>query len=242
MRSKLLPILFLICVLAACGNSSNQGQVVQSSTCQSTIPVGQTTTSDVTSSQPVVPQHMQMGPHMKMTSYRPVTSGDMARMEAIVQNAHMCFDKYRDYKRAIQDGYQIFAPHVPQDIYHFANVRNFSEAQTTFDLAHPSALLYKKEGNGYQFVGVMYSAPANFTEEQLNKRVPLSAAPWHLHVNICLPAGDTEQGQTLFAANSQFGLDGTITTAAQCSHVGGTFYDSMYGWMVHVPLFGQVGN
>jgi len=182
---------------------------------------------------------MNMGPHMKMTSFRPVEQADMARIEAIVQNAHVCFDKYKDYRLALQDGYQIFAPNVPQDIYHFASVRNFSAAQTTFDLAHPSALLYKKVGNGYQFVGVMYSAPADITEDQLNARIPLSVAPWHLHVNICLPAGDA--GQTLFNANSLFGLAGTITTKAQCSKVGGTFYASMYGWMVHIPLFGSVG-
>jgi len=77
MRTKLLPMLFvLIFVLAACG--SNQGQaspqaVTQAPTCQSTIPVGQTASSSgTTSAQPVVPGHMQMGPHMRMTSYRQI--------------------------------------------------------------------------------------------------------------------------------------------------------------------------
>ncbi len=128
---------------------------------------------------------------------------------------------------------------MPQDIYHFANVQSFVEAQTTFDLAHPSALLYAKSGDGYKFAGVMYSAPADASEGQLNARIPLSVAPWHLHVNFCLPAGNA--GQTLFDANSLFGLTGTITTRAQCMKVGGTFYASMYGWMVHIPLFGSVG-
>jgi hypothetical protein len=244
MRTKLLPMLLvLIFVLAACG--SNQGQaspqaVTQAPTCQSTIPVGQTASfSGTTSAQPVVPGHMQMGPHMRMTSYRPVTPADIARIEAIVQNAHVCFDKYKDYHLALKDGYRIFAPTVPQSIYHFANVQNFSEAQTTLNLAHPSALLYTKSGDGYQFAGVMYSAPTNATEDQLNARIPLSVAPWHLHVSICLPAGNA--GQTLFDANSLFGLTGTITTGAQCAKVGGTFYTSMYGWMVHIPLFGSVG-
>jgi len=182
---------------------------------------------------------MNMGPHMKMTPYQPITTSDVTRMNAIVKNAHVCFDKYQDYHLALQDGYQIFAPNISQDIYHFANVQSFVEAQTTFDLAHPSALLYKKVADGYQFVGVMYSAPANVTTEQLNQRIPLSIVPWHLHVNFCLPAGDTKQ--TLFNANSLFGLTGTITTQAQCSKVGGTFYPSMYGWMVHIPLFGSVG-
>lgn len=244
MRGKLLPmLLLLILALAACGSNQSQNQtssqaVAKAATCQSSIPPGSSSASNVTS-QLVAPRHMDMGPHMKMTSYRPVAQADMARIEAIVQNAHACFDKYKDYHLALQNGYQIFAPNVPQDIYHFASVQNFSEAQTTFDLAHPSALLYKKVSDGYQFVGVMYSAPADITEDQLHARIPLSVAPWHLHVNICLPAGDT--GQTLFNANSLFGLTGTITTQAQCSKVGGTFYASMYGWMVHIPLFGSVG-
>ncbi len=243
MRTKLLSMLvLLIFALAACGSIQSQNQtssqvVAKAVTCQSSIPLGSNPVSNATS-QLVAPRHMNMGPHMKMTSFRPVTQADMAHIEAIVQNAHTCFDKYKDYHLALQNGYQIFAPNVPQDTYHFANVQNFSEAQTTLDLAHPTALLYNKVGDGYQFVGVMYSAPANATEDQLNERVPLSVAPWHLHVNICLPAGDT--GQTLFNANSLFGITGTITTKAQCSKVSGTFYASMYGWMVHIPLFGSV--
>jgi hypothetical protein len=242
MRTKLLPILlFLVLVLAACGSNQSQDQVssqqaVKAPICQSTIPIASGTTAS-TSTQ-LTNRQMNMGPHMKMTSYRPVASSDIARMNAIVQNAHVCFDRYKDYHLALRDGYQIFAPDVPQDIYHFASVQNFSQAQTTFDLAHPSALLYKKVSHGYQFVGVMYSAPASATEDQLNQRVPLSIAPWHLHVNFCLPAGD--MGQTLFHANSLFGLTGTIATQAQCSKLGGSFYQSMYGWMVHIPLFGSV--
>lgn len=244
MRMKLtLLCLFLMLALAACGSNQDQNQtssqaVAKAPLCQSTIPLAPGTTASI-STQSVATRHMDMGPHMKMTSYHPVASSDLARMNAIVQNAHVCFDKYKDYRLALQDGYQIFTPNVPQDIYHFASPQNFSEAQSTFDLAHPSALLYKKVGDGYQFVGVMYSAPASATEDQLNQRVPLSVAPWHLHVNFCLPAGDTEQ--TLFNANSLFGLTGTIATQVQCSKLGGTFYSSMYGWMVHIPLFGSVG-
>jgi hypothetical protein len=244
MRIKLLPpCMLLMLVLAACGSNQSQQRsstqaVAKAPVCQSNLHVVAGTTAS-TSSQVAASRHMNMGPHMQMTPYQPITTSDITRMKAIVQNAHVCFDKYQDYHLALQDGYQIFAGDIPQDIYHFANVQSFVEAQTTFDLAHPSALLYQKVTDGYKFVGVMYSAPANVTAEQLNQRIPISIAPWHLHVNFCLPAGDTEQ--TLFNANSLFGLTGTITTRAQCSKVGGTFYSSMYGWMVHIPLFGSVG-
>jgi hypothetical protein len=244
MRIKLLaPIILLMLVLAACGSNQSQKQnftqaVIKAPVCRSTLPMAAGTTSS-TSSQETASWHMNMGPHMIMTPYQPITTSDITRMKAIVQNAHVCFDKYQDYHLALKDGYRIFALDIPQDIYHFANVQSFAEAQTTFDLAHPSALLYKKVTGGYKFVGVMYSAPANVPVEQLNQRIPISIAPWHLHVNFCLPGGDTEQ--TLFHANSLFGLTGTISTQAQCSQVGGTFYSSMYGWMVHIPLFGSVG-
>jgi hypothetical protein len=244
MRTKLLPpFILLMLVLAACSSNSGQKQsstqtVMKAPACQSTLPIESSTTLN-TSSQVAASQHMNMGPHMKMTPYQPITLSDITRMKAIVQNAHVCFDRYQNYHLALQDGYQIFAPTIPQDVYHFANIQSFAEAQTTFDLAHPSALLYKKVAGGYQFVGVMYSAPANVAAEQLNQRIPLSITPWHLHVNFCLPAGDTEQ--TLFKVNSLFGLNGTISTKAQCSRVGGTYYSSMYGWMVHIPLFGSVG-
>lgn len=244
MRLKLLsPFILLMLILAACGINQSQKQsstqaVMEAPVCQSTLPMALGSIVN-TSSQATASRHMNMGPHMKMTPYQPITSPDVTRMNAIVQNAHMCFDKYQDYHLALKDGYQIFAPHIPQDIYHFANVQSFSEAQTTFDLAHPSALLYQKVADGYKFVGVMYSAPANVSAEQLNQRIPISIAPWHLHVNFCLPAGDTQQ--TLFNANSLFGLTGTISTQSQCSKVAGTFYSSMYGWMVHIPLFGSVG-
>ncbi len=144
---KLSPfLLILLFVLAACGSNAGQTTtisqaIVKAPTCQSTVSVSVANPSATISS---APRHMDMGPHMKMTSYRPVTAGDVARVEAIAQNAHVCFDKYKDYHLALRDGFQIFTPDVAQDIYHFANVRNFSEAQTTFDLAHPSALLYNK--------------------------------------------------------------------------------------------------
>lgn len=241
-------MLILLFGLAACGSNAGQGSAssqavaqaqaqAQASKCQSSVTVAASASSGPVQS---YTHTMNMGPHMRMSANRPVTAEDMARIQAIVANAHVCFDKYRDYHQALHDGYQIFAPDVAQDVYHFANIQNFQQAQTTIDLAHPSALLYRKAGNGWQFVGVMYSAPYNATMDQLNAEIPIGVAPWHLHVNICLPAGDGGE-KTLFGPGSLFGLGGTITTKAQCAQVGGTFYQQMYGWMVHIPLFGSVG-
>jgi len=153
MRIKLLPpFILLILVLTACGSNQSQKQsstqaVMKAPVCQSTLPMASGSTAS-NSSQVTASRHMNMGPHMKMTPYQPIATSDITRMNAIVQNAHVCFDKYQDYHLALQDGYQIFASNIPQDIYHFANVQSFVEAQTTFDLAHPSALLYKKVADG----------------------------------------------------------------------------------------------
>src|SRR5215469_16746582 len=201
MRLRLLALfMLLVFVLAGCGSSQSQTSsstqgVAKAQVCQSSLPMASSPLVSI-SSQQASSWHMNMDPHMKMTPYQPISPADISRMKAVVQNAHVCFDKYQDYHLALHDGYQIFAGNIPQDVYHFANVQSFVEAQTSFDLAHPSALLYQKVANGYHFVGVMYSAPANVTAMELNQRIPLSITPWHLHVNFCLPAGDNEQ--TLF--------------------------------------------
>ena len=177
---------------------------------------------------------------MKMTAFRAATQADYNRAMAIMEVARLCLAKYKDYHLALRDGYQIFTPDVPQDIYHFASVQNFFAAQSRFDPRHPSALLYRPVGNGYQLVGVMFSAPANFSEDQLNQLFPLGLAPWHLHTNICLPQGDMTRA--LFPAGSQFGLEGSITTEAACTKAGGTFFPQLFDWMVHIYPWGGAFN
>ena len=258
MRSKLLPVVLLVLFLAACGS---QGPAVQkpaasSSRSSSTPALSSSVCTSRTWTAPaishedgantpgstagLVPPHMDMGPHMKMTGFRAPTRADYNRAMVIMQVAGLCLAKYKDYHLALRDGYQIFTPDVPQDIYHFASVQNFFSAQTRFDPRHPSALLYKPLGSGYQLVGVMFSAAANSSEDQLNQLFPLSMAPWHLHTNICLPRGDMDRA--LFQAGSQFGLDGSISTEAACTKVGGVFLPQLFGWMVHIYPWGGVSN
>ena len=253
MRSKLLAAVLLLLVLAACGSQSPAAQKPPASSARSSpTSSGSVCTSSTwtvptishedgantsRSTAPVVPPQMKMGPHMKMTGFRAATQADYNRVMAIMEVARLCLAKYKDYHVALRDGYQIFTPDVPQDIYHFASVQNFCAAQTRFDPRHPTALLYKPAGSGYQLVGIMFSAPANFTEDQLNQLFPLGMAPWHLHTNICLPQGD--MNRALFPAGSQFGLEGSITTEGACMKAGGTFFPQMFGWMVHIYPWGN---
>ncbi len=174
--------------------------------------------------------HMNMS-HMFMTALRPPNAADQARAAQILAALRPAIEKYQDYKVALADGYKIFAPNVPQPIYHFTSRSNALRAQFTFDPARPTSLLYKKVGDGYQLVGAMYTAPKRFTEDQLNQRVPLSVARWHKHVNFCLAPWGTPQSQV---DHTKFGFAGSISTQQACSAAGSHWIPQVFNWMVHV--------
>jgi hypothetical protein len=179
--------------------------------------------------------HMDMGPHMKMTALRPAQPGDAERAQKVVVAARAVMEKYKDYHTALNDGFRIFHPEVPQKQYHFTNYHNAFEAFFKFDPENPTSLLYEKDGDGYRLVGVMYTAPKRFTENDLDQRIPLSVAQWHEHVNYCAPPAG-QKGDVL-SPNPKFGLRGSITTESECATAGGTFHPVVFNWMVHVyPL------
>ena len=181
--------------------------------------------------------HMGMGPHMKMTALRPLKSGDEQKADAVAQAARRVAEKYSDYKVALADGFEIFMPNVRQKQYHFTNYRYAFEAAWSFNPDHPTSLLYEKHGDSYKIIGVMYTAPKRFTEDQLDERIPLSIAQWHAHVNLCLaPRG---LRGAAFTPNPRFGLAGSISTQEDCDAAGGRFIPQVFGWMVHVYPFAQ---
>ena len=177
---------------------------------------------------------MDMGAHMFMTDLRAANEADQKRAAEILTELRPAIEKYRDYKVALAEGFQIFFPNVPQEHYHFTNYRYGFEAQFGFNAEHPTSLLYKKVGDGYQLEGAMYTAPKRATEEELNERVPLSVARWHKHVNFCMPQKGTEWQQVNW---KQFGMRGTISTEAACEQAGGVWRPQVFGWMVHVYPF-----
>jgi hypothetical protein len=180
-------------------------------------------------------KHMDMGPHMKMTHLGDVKPGDKERADEIVRTARQVLEQYKDYKVAEKDGYRIFLPNVPQPMYHFTNYVYAVEAAFRFNPEHPTSLLYKKKTGGYELVGAMYTAPWRETEEDLDKRIPLSIVEWHQHVNFCFPPKD--RNAEMFVANPRFGMTGSITTKAACDEAGGRFIPRLFGWMVHVYPF-----
>jgi hypothetical protein len=184
--------------------------------------------------------HMDMGPHMKMTDLRKPQPGDSERAQMVVEGARKAAEKYLDYHVALAEGFKIFHPELPQKIYHFTSIRYAMEAFRDFNAEHPTSLLYEKHGDDYKLVGVMYTAPKRFTEDQLNERVPLSVAQWHEHVDFCRAPADmpiAERMQKSLGANAEFGFKGSIHTEETCAAAGGRFLPVVFNWMVHVYPF-----
>ena len=176
---------------------------------------------------------MHDNPHMKMTELRPATPEDRAHAEEIVGQLRAALKKYKDYRVAEKDGYQVFLPNADLPQYHFTNYKYGFIGSLWFRPNKPTSLLYQKTSGGYELLGAMYTASKFATEAELNRRVPLSVARWHAHINICLPPKSQYQA----ADWKQFGFDGSISTEQACTAAGGTFYPQIFGWMVHVYPF-----
>jgi hypothetical protein len=176
--------------------------------------------------------HPGMSGHMYMTAPRPVKPGDEAKAAAIVSAAKQAMAPYQDYHKALDDGYEIFLPNVPQSQYHFTKVAYALEARKSFDPLKPTSLLYKKTPDGYALVGAMYTDRVDASEEEIDGRIPLSVVRWHQHVNFCkAPEGHKAE---YFGPGAKFGLLGSISTEEACTAAGGKFFSHIFGWMVHV--------
>jgi hypothetical protein len=174
-----------------------------------------------------------MSAHMYLSQPRAIKPGDAAKAAEIAAAAKNAMTPYQDYHKALDDGYRIFLPNVPQPLYHFTNYDNARAAWTHFDPLKPTSLLYKKtDDGGYTLVGAMYTDRVDANEDELNERIPLSVARWHQHVNFCkAPEG---QKALYFGPNAKYGLLGSISTREACEAEGGKFLPHVFGWMVHV--------
>jgi hypothetical protein len=174
--------------------------------------------------------------HMRMTALAQPAPGDAAHAAQVLTALRDGLTPYADYHQALADGFTIFAPNRRQLVYHFTNRQRALLSALRFDPSQPTSLLYEKVGDSYRLVGAMYTAPRWMSLAELNRRVPLSIAQWHEHTNWCLPSRDEmarfdERGAD---GHPLFGGRGTITTAAECSAVGGRFFPQVFGWMVHI--------
>ena len=179
------------------------------------------------------PSMAAMAGHMYMTPRRPMQPGDVEKAKAIVATLKASMERYKDYRKALADGYYIAKPELKQPQYHFINKANTREADLQFDPSKPTALLYRRTPmQEYKLEGAMYTASPDATEEELNQRVPLSIARWHKHINFCAaPEGGVHDYE---GEHPKFGMFGSIHTAEACTAAGGTFLPYVFTWMLHV--------
>jgi hypothetical protein len=179
------------------------------------------------------PSMAAMVGHMYMTPLRPKQSGDEEKAKAVVAQAMATMERYKDYRKALLDGYVIANPKLKQPQYHFINQANTHEADLHFDASRPSSLLYRRTPTQqYKLEGVMYTANPDATEDELNQSVPLSIARWHRHINFCEAPEDRVKDYK--ADHPKFGMFGSITTQEACTAERGVFHPHLFSWMIHI--------
>ena len=179
------------------------------------------------------PSMAAMAGHMYMTPLRAKQPGDTEKAKAVVAAAKAMMERYKDYRKALGDGYVIANPKLKQPQYHFMNEANTREADLRFDPTKPTALLYRRTPlQEYKLEGLMYTTSPDATEDELNERVPLSIARWHRHVNYC--AAPADRIKDYQSAHPKFGMFGSIKTEEACTAARGTFNAHMFTWMIHI--------
>jgi hypothetical protein len=182
---------------------------------------------------------MSANPHIRMSPMRAASAADSSRATKLVADARVALAKYKNVHVAQREGYKIFAPNVPQPVYHFTQAGAAIRAQFKHDVTRPTSLLYEKGTDGsFRLIGAMFTAPREATWEELNARVPLGIARWHLHTNMCIPRlRETERWREVANGKPVFGPTSPIATREACDAVDGRFLPVVFNWMVHVNLF-----
>ena len=178
--------------------------------------------------------------HMELSPARRATREDSSRAKQVAGQLRIALAKYHDTTAAVADGYRMFMPNVKtQRVFHFTNYKNAFLEAFRFDPKQPTSLLYQRGGDGQlKLIGAMYSAPKRMRASKLDDRVPLSIARWHKHVNWCLPKKeDAERWLERREGLPLFGPESPIDTRAACRAVGGMFFESPMGWMIHANVF-----
>ena len=189
--------------------------------------------SGKTDAEDMGPSMAAMAGHMEITPLRPKQPGDDEKAKAIVATVKSSIERYKDYRKAVADGYAIANPSLKQPQYHFVSLANTHEADLRFDPSKPTALLYRRTPmQEYKLEGVMFTTSPDATEDELNQRVPLSVGRWHRHVNFC--AAPEDRAKDYQAAHPKFGMFGSINTKEACEAEKGTFHEHVFTWMLHI--------
>lgn len=178
--------------------------------------------------------------HMELSPTRSATREDSVRAMELAKQLRLALVKYADTSAAVADGYKMFMPNVKtQRVFHFTKARNAFLEAFRFDPEQPTSILYRRGANGgLELIGAMYTAPKRVRTSRLDERVPLSIARWHKHVNWCLPPlKDKERWFERRGGLPVFGPESPIASRSECKEVGGRFFPSPLGWMIHANVF-----
>src|SRR3989442_9726251 len=121
-------------------------------------------------------RHMDMGPHMKMTTLRDLKPGDQEKADQVLEAARSTAEKYKDYRAALADGYKIFLPNLSQKQYHFTNYWYVFEAGICFHTEHPTSLLYEKNSDEDKLIHVCDTTAQNAYWNEIDNPTPLHNA------------------------------------------------------------------
>jgi hypothetical protein len=178
--------------------------------------------------------------HMRLSPSRMGTAADTARALELARQLRASLARYADTAAAVADGYRMFMPNVKtQRVYHFTNYRHAFMEAFRFEPEKPTSILYERTADGtLKIVGAMYTAPKRVGAARLDERIPLSIARWHQHVNWCIPKrGEEARWLERFEGLPLFGPESPVATRAQCDQVGGRFFPTVFGWMLHANVF-----
>ena len=178
--------------------------------------------------------------HMRLSPVRKGTAADSVRALDLARQLRRSLARYADTAAAVSDGYRMFMPNVKtQRIYHFTNYRHAFLEAFRFDPEKPTSILYERTPEGtLKIVGAMYTAPKRLDAAKLDERIPLSIARWHQHVNWCIPKrGEEKRWLERFEGLPLFGPESPVDTRAECDKVGGRFFPTAFGWMIHANVF-----
>jgi hypothetical protein len=180
--------------------------------------------------------------HMRMTELTTMHAGDSARVDQLTWAVRRGIARYADVRVATRDGYRplFVGDTAVGQVLHYTHIWRGIQETRRLDPTQPGSLLYEKQPNGsLRLVGAMFGAPERSTMQQLDARVPLSFARWHLHTNICTPRpvwDATKWAQKLSDGQPAFGPDSPVATEAECTKLSGDFRPSTFGWMVHAMV------
>ena len=89
--------------------------------------------------------HGTMAGHMMLSETRPLKPGDQAKADAIAAAAKAAIEPYRDYKKALADGFEIFLPEpAAEDVSLYELRTRVCGGVQVRSVEGPTSLLYER--------------------------------------------------------------------------------------------------